>query len=279
MLQGTIRFHFQEHSRRVFQEKAETKSLPTLCRTAGFKEIEGVDLSQKNTVMYYLGLSVAGAIILIVIPIFGSWDNKNMVFFDYLMVAGAFITSCLLGLSFALKPNWIKRAVEKRKGTENANPKEHSKVTRLGHHPDCREFEYHVIKMQKRTICSGCTGLAVGLIISIIMMIVYLFLKPSFQSYILTFLIIMGFIFIALNYIVVINLKKNSFVHMISNALLVLGFFLIVISIFEITGNSILAILAVIISFLWMDTRIQISKMLHNATCRSCTKSCKAYGI
>jgi hypothetical protein len=228
--------------------------------------------------MYYLGLSAIGAIILLFLLFFGSSDNSNLVFFDYIMVAGAFITSSLFGLSFALKPNWIKRAVEKRKGNEDVNSNQNSNITRLGHHPDCKEFEYHVIKTQKRTICSGCTGLAIGSVISILMMIAYLIRTPAIPSNILNLLFIMGFLFIALNYIVVINPKKNSFLHMISNVFLIIGFFLIVLSVLEITGNSILAIIAVIISYLWMDTRIQISKMRHNATCRRCTKSCKAYG-
>lgn len=236
-------------------------------------------MNQKRTVIYYLGLSVIGAIILLVIPFSGSWDNKNMVFFDYMLVAGVFITSCLFGLSFALKPNWIKRAVEKRKGNEKANPNKNPKITRLGHHPDCKEFEYHVIKAKKRILCSGCTGLAVGSIISIIMMFTYLYFQPKLQTDIVIFLIILGFTFIGINYLNVVSPLKNSFLHLTSNVFLIIGFFLVVICTLEVTGNSTLAILAVIISFLWLDTRIQISKMLNNATCRSCAKSCKAYGI
>jgi uncharacterized membrane protein len=229
--------------------------------------------------MYYLSLSVIGATILLVIPFFGPWDNENKIFFDYLIVAGAFITSCLLGLSFAIRPNWIKRTIETRKGNGNANPSENIKITRLGHHPDCEGFEDHVIKMQKRTICSGCTGLAVGSIVSIIFMILYLIIQPKFQTNVIIFLFILGFIFICLNYLNVVSPLKNSFSHLFSNVLLIMGFFLIVIFTLEITGNTTMAILAVIISFLWLDTRIKISKWRHKTTCKVCLKSCKAYGI
>lgn len=53
--------------------------------------------------------------------------------------------------------------------------------------------------------------------------------------------------------------------------------FLITISIGEITGNMVYGIFSVLLCFLWLDTRIRLSKWNHHRTCTFCPETCKYY--
>jgi len=97
------------------------------------------------------------------------------------------------------------------------------------------------------------------------------------QNLVLKILILLGFVFIILNYTEILMPTRNAFVHVISNAFLVMGFFFIVMGVFELTGSVVAGVVGVIISFLWLDTRIQLSKWRHAVICKNCADSCKAY--
>ena len=82
---------------------------------------------------------------------------------------------------------------------------------------------------------------------------------------------------IFLAYIEIVFPEKYMIFHIVSNVILVLGFIMVTISIFEIKGDKIYGVLGIIISVLWLDTRIQLSNYLHSSICSDCVKKCKMY--
>ena len=86
-----------------------------------------------------------------------------------------------------------------------------------------------------------------------------------------------GFIIIGLIFLKIMTMPKSASTHIISNVGLPLGFFFVVIGAFQLTGDVISGLIAVIISFLWLDTRIQISNWRHSIICKICKKECKVY--
>jgi uncharacterized membrane protein len=148
---------------------------------------------------------------------------------------------------------------------------------REGHHPNCDKFKNHSLRIKNRVYCTGCLGLAIGCIISIILIIFYnsFFVKISPEIYF--YLIIMGMIIIGFVFIEIISNKRNEFIHIISNSLFIISFLIIIIGITEITGNKIYGIIGIILSFLWLDTRIQLSNWHHSKICSKCYNSCKMY--
>jgi hypothetical protein len=223
-------------------------------------------------------LSLIGIALLIIGSFFTSSSGSNITSSDRLIVGSAFFASCLLGLSMALRPNWLKGLLSGEK--EEPKDEVHTSVIRIrsGHHPDCQGFASHKIKTKNKTYCAGCLGLAFGAVTGIILLFVYLFM-PDVVNLMSSFsMIITGLIFIGFNFLVVAARNKNSFMHLISNVILVAGFFFMVVGMFQYTKSVSYGILAVIISFLLLDTRIQLSHWHHERTCVLCKDSCKVYG-
>lgn len=198
-----------------------------------------------------------------------SYSDQNIVHMsDKLVVGGAFIISCIFGIYAAVKPDRIYP-----KGGDG----QQSQIKIIGHHPDCEEFNNHVIKINNTILCPGCYGLALGSAISILLMSGYIVFPIEIQQIHLYVLVILGMLLIVLNYVEIIIPARIAYFHLISNIFLVISFFLVILGILHLTGNMIYGLSAVLISYLWLDTRIQLSDWCHSQVCQNCNESCKVY--
>ncbi len=73
--------------------------------------------------------------------------------------------------------------------------------------------------------------------------------------------------------------KVHPWASLLLNALLVVGFALVSIGLLEATGELAWALVGVVLSVLWMDTRIQLSRWNHAAVCALCPEGCVAYTL
>jgi hypothetical protein len=231
-------------------------------------------MSKGKNVVQYLILSLIAACLIFILTFFSS--QKPLNYEDKLIVGGVYISCCIFGISLAIRPNWIKRLL-RHTNTDLQNRKAILKNHRfLGHHPDCNHFTNHIIKINKKSYCAGCFGLVIGSLISIFLMIFYIFningISPT-----INFIFPIVFILIALIFFEQISLKRHTILHVLSNILLIICFFIIIISILEITGDIRYSLIGILLSFLWLDTRIQLSRWQHTRICLKCKKSCKIY--
>lgn len=234
-------------------------------------------MSKKTMVKYYILLSIAAAALLILVSCLGSTEIEATSTFDRMFIGGVFISCCLLGISLGIKPGLIKK-FQLRKNHRTNSPQAHYNTrNRKGHHPDCKSFQTHVINTKKRSICAGCTGLALGSVLSILFATFYILIPIKTPSILFFIFIGLGLILVASNYIETVIYLKNPILHLISNIFLVVGFFLVVIGAFQLTNELSIGIIGVIISFLWLDTRIQLSNWRHSMICINCNKKCKEY--
>jgi hypothetical protein len=233
-------------------------------------------LNQTKIVLSYLGLSVAGAALLVVFVSMTPAPMGTPVLVKKMVVAGIFIASCVVGISFLLRPNWIRPFISKKENTV----KNHSEALQRsfqGHHPDCKTFENHRLIYRNKTWCTGCLGLLIGCLLSIILMMLYIvvpFKQPPTISSLLFFL---GLLIIALVYLEIIRGSRLSIIHVLSNAMFVLGFFFITISILELSGKVMYGLFSILLCILWLDTRIQLSRWHHRRLCSFCPEPCKIY--
>lgn len=230
---------------------------------------------KKNYVFYYLILSIAAALLTILITLFIPFNINTVGWYDKLFLSVIIIIGCLYGCTLAFHPSWLKK-YKKTKEPTKINQKT-TKRKREGHHPDCKKFENHTILINEKKICTGCLGLSLGCITAIILVIIYLNFDIIWSSVILHFFIFVGLVMIFLSYIETILPRKNKVFHIISNITLVLGFLLVTIGIFQITGNKIYGLIGIILSVLWLDTRIQLSNWRHSLICSTCIEKCKMY--
>jgi len=232
-------------------------------------------LNQNKMVFYYLLLSII-AIVFVLTMIFVRSHANIITFYEKLFVAAIFFASCLFGISLAIYPNWWRTYTHQTNHTSKVQ-EEKIKRSFQGHHPDCKTFKSHVIVIKNKPRCAGCLGLALGSLVSILLMALYLFLPYRLPVAISYILLILGIFALLLVYGEIILNNRHTLIHIIINSLLVLSFLVITISVVEITKGPVYGILTILICFLWLDTRIHLSNQQHKNICASCTKSCKTY--
>lgn len=235
-------------------------------------------MKEKNPIIYYLILSAIGASLIsliMILSLLSSPNTKTIHMSDKLAIGIPFIVSCLFGISIAIKPNLTGSS--SKRGGHDGQHLQTIMIKREGHHPECEQFKSHTIKIENKILCAGCSGLAMGSVISIALMSVYIvFLKKTAQD-ILPVLILFGMVLIALNYLEIIIPGRKAYFHMISNCFLVISFFFIIIGIFHLTGSVIYGLFGILISFLWLDTRIRLSNWHHVKVCKNCRQTCKVF--
>ena len=237
-------------------------------------------MKQKLISIYYLILSAIGGALIIFLSQVSPKNSNFILFFDRLIVGVVFISVCIFGISLAIRPNWTKKLtarIETDSVEKDGQKKQTLMRRRKGHHPDCMKFKSHTIKVRSKVYCSGCTGLCLGSIVSIFLMGSFVIHPEGLEYGAPHLFIILGMAFIAQNYIITVIFLRNSLLHLISNIFFVIGLFLVVICIFLITGSRVLGVFAVIISILFLDTRIQLSKFRHSNICKNCCQKCKCY--
>lgn len=197
---------------------------------------------------------------------------------EKMIVAGVFIMSCSVGITFAVYPGWIrKKSRQQIRSARMTN--EQPNRSFYGHHPDCERFQTHRVLVKNKTWCAGCLGLSIGSLVSILLMVMYMFASFQQPRFILLILFLFGSVPIALIFLETVSRNNRPVAHLLINAMLVPGFFLVTMSVTELTGKSIFGVFTVLLCTLWLDTRVILSNWRHRRTCSFCPESCKMYGL
>jgi hypothetical protein len=191
-----------------------------------------------------------------------------------------------MGMLAAVYPSQCINLFNFKKDFKNQRPqnrlKIESKINMVvyeGHHPDCGKFNSHVFILKGKKYCAGCVGLFLGGLIAVIGILIYYF--GYYSGYLRgvngQILFFIGFfaVLLSLFQLIFIN-SNNNVVKFSSNLLLVLGSLLILIGINAIRGNMALEIFFLVLTLLWVLTRIRISQNNHRITCLECgqTSTC-----
>ena len=131
-------------------------------------------MNQIKKNFYYIILSIIAAAIILILTLVEPRTIDTIAIGDKLFVSGAFITSCIFGISIAVYPNWFKKLMKQEKHSVNKQQPQKAKREYQGHHPDCQQFLTHTVKIKNKTLCAGCLGLSIGSIISILLIIIYI---------------------------------------------------------------------------------------------------------
>lgn len=231
-------------------------------------------MSVKKYAIYYSFLTTFGIIIILLISLLSeSFGSLN--FFDKIVVTGTFIICCLLGISLSIYPAWMKRMIKSYKNTKEVN-KNIKKIKFVGHHPYCENFKSHTIRISKKIYCAGCLGLIIGFTISIILSIIYLLTETNFTLNFKFLILYIGLLVLIIVFVETSTITK-PILHIVSNILLIIAILFILIGILEITNDKSYGFISIMISFIFVETRINLSKLKHVRTCKNCIKDCKMY--
>lgn len=228
-----------------------------------------------TSVRYFTLLSVMGGVFVIIMGGVGGLNPEPVEGWWKLVVGVSFILSCLMGIALAFRPGML-RELGMRRGSVRGGGERRGVVAVKGHHPDCGSFDRHVTLIGERAVCTGCLGLALGSISALVLMLIYI-LGPWEASYSALMAIMMaGLSLVALSLVETAFTRRGT-VHILMNSLLVIGFFMVVVSVYQLTGSPLYGLVAIVISFLWLETRIQISNWRHVEICGECSERCKIF--
>lgn len=226
-------------------------------------------MNPKTNAQIYLAFSLLAATLLIILIRLTSSQNSTPS--TQGIVFTAFTASCLLGITKTVKPGFLRH----RQATSNEIINETRRRPLRGHHPDCTTFQTHTIMIGRKTWCSGCLGLTIGIIASLSMLAV-IFLDSFSLSPSLPWLLL-GLLLILLVYIETLRNHTNPVLHLVINSLLVPGFALVTVTTVQHTGELIFGLFAILLCILWTDTRMQLAYWRHHTACTTCSEPCKNY--
>ena len=229
-------------------------------------------MTKNHQLVTMLVLAAIAAILLLVIIIFDN-QSSQVTNNERLLVGSLFIIISLGGIYSAFRPGRLRRLFLKP-NDKQTTIKTKSIISLAGHHPVCTPFKNHSFQSKNSVFCTGCYGLAVGSIIAIITVCVYLYSNITLPIEYSIVLLSVGFTLLIINYTETIWYHNTVRLHLISNSLLIIGFLFIVIGTTEITGEASYGITATVLSVLWLDVRIHLSQYKHRRICQLCPKDC-----
>lgn len=233
-------------------------------------------MNQTRTLFMYLVLSFIAAILMILLVLMIPSQTFSLSFLDKVRIAIVFILCCSVGISFSIHPNWIRRYFSKGKNEEK-NMQFSKERSFRGHHPQCLTFQNHTIQRNEKAWCAGCLGLLIGLCVSIVLMLLYIIVDFQLTRMMALLLLVLGLSIIPFVYIEILYRSRHAIVHVFINSLMPVSFFIITIAVGEITVEIIYGLFSILLCFLWLDTRMQLSKSHHRSLCRNCVESCKMF--
>ena len=233
--------------------------------------------ANSTTALIALVISLAGLCLLPILLI--NSPPAILIPWQTQLIGSIFTLICVVGIVAGVSPRHCSLSFRaSREGVEEKtqDPKTEpaSNIQKRGHHPTCDSYSGHVLKLQSRVLCAGCTGLVTGAVIAICGTVLFFFVNLRFFDPYLMFWI--GFIFVALGLnqhvayrMFAVNLGNARF---IVNILFVLGPFLLLASLVQISNNLIIAGYLLLLTLYWIFTRILMSQRSHRLICRCCTE-------
>ena len=234
-------------------------------------------MSEKDGAGEMIVLSLAGAIIVMALAWFGATAHGGLQLVDRLLVGLPLSASFILGISLAVRPGWMKRLHKDTIHSADVSPPQSPVRRRRGHHPDCEHFRPHTVTARGKVLCAGCTGLAFGSVASIVIVSLYVSISTSVPQPTSSAIAAIGIALVAASMTDSELFQARGGERLFSNLIMPIGFLLVAVGLLETTGSAVYGLVGVLISFLWLDTRIRLSRRRHIRICGNCGEACKSY--
>lgn len=238
-------------------------------------------MSARGKVRTYLLLSVAAGAMVLVVSIAGGDPAARPGGTARGTLGAALLLAAFLGSLSALRPNWTRGCLGRAPDHGGDAPDDPGEglpgPPRRGHHPECETFGSHVVHLRGRPRCAGCTGLAVGSLCILPLVLLYVALPAALEPWGGPAMVLTGLSLVALDLGAAVAGSVGARAGLGLNALLVVGLALVSIGLLEATGELGWGLVGVLLCLLWVDARAQVSRWNHVAACAVCPDACVAY--
>ncbi|MGB9960078.1 MAG: hypothetical protein ACPLKQ_06130 [Candidatus Bathyarchaeales archaeon] len=223
-----------------------------------------------------LGFSFIGIALVLPLAIYSPTIHESFSWRKPLI--GSLLTLiCLSGIFAAFFPEECSKTFHIRRiGEKPAHKVENASSNQLsihfkGHHPDCGNFEGHLIKGNGRVLCAACIGLFIGALTVLAGTSLYFFVEWQFLEPFGLLPVLVGQAGVALGFF---QFKFRGLARAMLNAFFVFSCFLILAAVDILAENLFLDLYLIGLTLFWLFTRIQVSQWNHMRICSSCKSLC-----
>jgi hypothetical protein len=195
------------------------------------------------------------------------------------VVGAALAVVCVLGILAVLYPASCAGIAGLKKQGETMHSFHKARVRVLrGHHATCERYSTHVMHVGDSVFCSSCSGLFVGAVIVLVCIGLFFFsgLRLSAQPFVPVLVGVVG-VTAALLYPFVPVKFQNGSTRFLVGVLLAVGSFLVLAGVDAAAESLSVDLFFVVLSVLWLATKMSLSQWEHRKTCALCSlSSCSA---
>jgi hypothetical protein len=230
------------------------------------------------TLLFMVSVSLFGLLLSIVFAIYPPKLEDNFAFRN-MAVGSVFAAVCILGIFAVLHPDSCSGILDfgKRDGYER-NARRVRELALRGHHNTCEGYSSHVLRIGDRRFCATCSGLLVGAIVVLVGIGLYFFgnLQIGETPFMLVSVGAVGLV-LGLFYPLIPRFR-DGFTRFSVSMLFAVGSFLILVSMEEAAANTSIDFFFIVLTILWILTKMSISQWEHQRICSQCSlASCAAH--
>jgi len=202
------------------------------------------------------------------------------------VVGSVFALICVLGSLAVVFPDVCSRGFgsgdgERRRGHVHFSLKRAASASvgdsaiLRGHHPTCDVFSSHVFRFGGRVFCATCSGLFLGALLSLVGVVVYFF-GGWFVGGDVLLVGLVGMLGVGFGLLQSLVVRVGwGFVRVLSGLLFVVGALFVLVAVDVLAHDFFLDVFLVLLTVLWLVTRIYLSQWEHTRMCSACgSESC-----
>ena len=224
--------------------------------------------------IFFIGISLTGLCIIGLLAFRAPPPLARSSYEKYL-VGSVFGAICGLGIFAGLFPSRCTHITTRNsyhRLESRMHIREKKKILKMvnGHHPSCEHYSSHVLHIDDRKFCSGCTGMIIGAIIALILDFLYFFIGYEIGN-ISSLLVGVGAFSVGCSFIFFFSIDlRSGAARLILNAYFVFATALLLIGIDGKAGSLILNLYLLLLIVYWIITRMIISQQNHKQICSRC---------
>jgi hypothetical protein len=182
------------------------------------------------------------------------------------LVGALYTVVCIVGVVAVFYPSKCRMAFQKSKASKDCSKPPSSLMQIKGHHPECKKFSANRIIIGGSAFCAACTGLLIGAIAAIILIVLFSIGFFNLETGSL-WVLAAGEVLMLLG---LAQIKMGGYAKTAVNSLFVVGSCISLV-VADLVGQSLLVdgyVLGLIVFMLWF--RILLSEWNNKRTCISC---------
>lgn len=224
-----------------------------------------------------ISLSLIGAVLVLPLAVYKPTLQLSLAWRKQL-IGSLLALICLSGILAVFFPDKCSRTFHSRRREKTSALKIKKLDSRAasvhfrGHHPDCGNFDAHLIRLNGRVLCAACTGLFLGGVLVLMGTALYFFLEVDVLGRFDFLDVLVGQIGVALGFF---QFKFRGFIRSVLNALFVVACFLVLVGADALAESLLIDLYVVCLIIFWLFTRILVSRWDHSRICRFCRFPCE----